>query len=174
MKGSATDILTTDVLGPIAGKIAGVNLPVAQVKDVTWVDFTDTTSARGGFKFTLALSLGDGLDWLPDLTVENVVLRTNGVLDLGKDADIEAGPLSEPIIPIGPTNFVLTGHRINTVGHATGTLETEMVPAEWQGDPTNGPVRFHLEIALNLPLTEIQLGGTMYMGQDAIGSLQGR
>lgn len=46
IKGNYEDILTKGVMGGIAKTITDADLPVAKVRNISWVDFTDTTKAR--------------------------------------------------------------------------------------------------------------------------------
>jgi hypothetical protein len=120
----------------------------------------------------VALKLGDALDFLSSMQIKNVILRTDGTIDLGKDGVIVCGPFDDPI-PVGPTPFVLTNHKISySPALRKGTLETDMVPT---ADAAGGgaPVRFHLEIDLSLPLKEVVVKGTVFVAEDSIGQVTG-
>ena len=118
------------------------------------------------------------LDWLPKLTVENILLTTDGKVQLANDTAITAGPPLPPDpIPLGSSGFVLTGHSISYEPKThTGTLKTQMVPeGPWVENkkPSESPTRFELSISLDLPLTEVKVKGTYYLGDDGVGSLDG-
>ena len=174
LKTDATAVLKQALGQGLAKAIAQVELPFADLSNVAWVDFKQGQGAAGGsFKFDVALKLGDALDFLPNMQIKNVVLRTDGTIDLGKDGVIVCGPFDD-LIPVGPTPFVLTNHKISYAPALhQGSLQTDMVPsADAAGGPA--PVSFKLEIDLSLPLKEVIVKGTAYVGDDSIGQVNGK
>ena len=156
--------------------IAQVDLPFDQksaLKNVRWVDFNQPKEASpGSLKFDLALMLGKGLDFLPNLQVENVVLKTDGTIALGKDGAIDYA-VEDPI-PLTPTPFVFHNHKFSfTPSKHTGTLSTWLAPDGSQGAADQDSISFQLTVALDLPLTEVKVTGLAYAAGQNFASVKG-
>ncbi len=158
----------------LINQIAGLDLPLAKFENAKLLDFREGRGVKGsGLQFDLSLRLSDAVDFLPPLKIKGVLVRSNGTIDLGKDATITCGPITDEPIPVTPS-FVFNNHKLTfTPSTKACSIETDLVPSAATAAGDKSPVLFKLNIDLSFPVKEVKVTGTAFVAQQSIGIVEG-